>query len=115
MGNKIIFVAFFVFWSLNGKAQNVNLYDSVCVRNFIECSSIKTKINFVQKDLKAFVQVLGFSDLILLDIAKRTKTEILILSINGNMKVSDEESMKDLNEQMEKIKLKERSANFSFQ
>ena len=106
MGTKIIFVAFFFFCSLNGEAQIVNLYDSICVRNFIECSSIKTKINFVQKNLKSFVQVLGFSNLILLDIAKRTKTVIEIKSINGNMKVSDEVLSKELNEQMEKIKLK---------
>jgi hypothetical protein len=115
MENKIIFVAFFFFCSLIGKAQNVNLYDSVCVRNFIECSSIKTEVNFVQKNLKAFVQVLGFSDLILLDIARRTKTVIEINAINGNMKVSDEILSKELNEQMEKIKLKQLSDNPSVQ
>ncbi len=104
MANKIILITIFILGSLNVKAQNINLYDSICVKNFIECSSIELKINFVQKNLKAFVQVLGFSDLILLNIAKSTKTEILILSINGHMKVSDEESMKDLNEQMEKLK-----------
>lgn len=102
----MIFIALFFFCGLNGKAQNVNLYDSTCVKNFIECYSIKSKINFVQKNLKSFVQVLGFSNLILLDIAKRTKTVIEIKSINGNMKVSDEILSKELNEQMENIKLK---------
>ena len=109
MGTKIILIALFFLCSLKGKSQNVNLYDSLCVRNFIECSSINTKISFVQKNLKSFVQVVGFSDLILLDIAKRTKTAIEIKSINGNMKVSDEVLSKELNEQMEKIKSKELS------
>ncbi len=105
MATKIILITFFILCSLSGKAQTVNLYDSASVKGFIQCSSLSTKICYVQNNLKSFVQIAGYSNLILIDIAKKAKTEILILSINGNMKVSDEESMKDLNEQMEKIKL----------
>ena len=92
------------------KAQeNVNkvyLIDSMSTVKFLNTLNVCEKIDFAERNIGDVIKSRGFSDLILISISKEAKTELTIMSINGNMIVPDERLIIELKQQFSDIKIK---------
>lgn len=102
----IVLVAFMACRSSRGEVHRLDLKDSLAVANFITKEQTCDKIFYVEKHKQKFVEEVGFSRLILLDISKQVTFNFFVPYASGGMIQSTKHKMIALQEQLDTLKVK---------
>jgi len=102
----IVTIAFVACRSSRAEVHRLDLKDSLAVANFIKEEQTCDKIFYVEKHKQKFVEEVGFSRLILLDISKQARFKFFIPYTSGGMIQNTKQKMIALQEQLDSIKVK---------
>lgn len=102
----IVMIAFMACRSSRGDMHRVDLKDSLAVANFIKKEQTCDKIFYVEKHKQKFVDEVGFSHLILLDLSKQATIKFFIPYASGGMILSTKQKMIVLQEELDTARIK---------